>query len=80
MSTKFYESTNALKTFCGQNPNSNLHTANGYVFPPKCRFYCDNVFNMKTLGEEKYDMILLDPPWTNKYIKRKKKTKRDEGY
>ncbi|XP_003246632.1 methyltransferase-like protein 4 [Acyrthosiphon pisum] len=79
-SIKFYESTSALKTFYGQNPNPNLHTANGYVFPPKCQFYCDNVFNMKNLGDEKYDMILLDPPWTNKYIKRKKKIKRDEGY
>lgn len=79
-STKFYENTSALKTFYGQNPNPNLHTANGYVFPPKCQFYCDNVFNMKNLGNEKYDMILLDPPWTNKYIKRKKKIKQDEGY
>lgn len=79
-STKFYENTSALKTFYGQNPNPNLHTANGYVFPPKCQFYCDDVFNMKILGDEKYDMILLDPPWTNTYIKRKKKIKQDEGY
>jgi len=78
-SIKFYESTSALKSFYGQNPNPNLHTANGYVFPPKSQFYCDNVFNMKNLGDQKFELILLDPPWTNKYIKRKKKIKRDEG-
>jgi len=80
VSIKFYEATNVQNTFYGQNQNSNLHKANGYVFPPNCQFYCDNVMNMKRLGDEKYDLILLDPPWTNKYIKRKKKIKSDEGY
>lgn len=79
-SIKFYENTSALKTFYGQNRNLTLHVANGYVFPPNCQFYCDNVVNMKKLGDEKYDLILLDPPWINTYIKRKKKLKQDEGY
>lgn len=72
--------TSVLKSFYGQNQNPNLHIANGYVFPPKCHFYCDDVVNMKKLGDEKFDIILLDPPWTNKYIKRKKKIKQNEGY
>lgn len=79
-SIKFYERTSVLKTFYGQNQNPNLHIANGYVFPPKCQFYCDDVRNMKKLGDEKYDIILLDPPWINKYIRRKKKIKQNEGY
>lgn len=79
-SIKFYEKTSALKTFYGQNQNLTLHVANGYVFPPNCQFYCDNVINMKKLGDKKYDLILLDPPWINTYIKRKKKIKQDEGY
>lgn len=45
-----------------------------YIFPPGCRFYCGNV---KTLASSlskdlKFDFILLDPPWWNKYIRRKK--------
>lgn len=72
--------TSVLKTFYGENRNQILHKANGYVFPPECQFYCDDVVNLKKLGEQKYDVILLDPPWTNKYIKRKKKIKQDEGY
>lgn len=79
-SIQFYEKTSELKKFFGQNQNPTLHIANGFVFPPKCQFYCDDVLNMKKLGDEKYDLIVLDPPWTNTYIKRKKKIKRDEGY
>lgn len=78
-SIMFYEKTSALKTFYGQNKNPTLHIANGYVFPPGCQFYCDDVANMKKLGNEKYDVILMDPPWANTYIKRKKKAKQDEG-
>lgn len=77
-SIKFYEKTNTPKTCYGQNQNSTVHIANGYVFPPKCQFYCDDIANLKKLGVEKYDLILLDPPWTNKYIKRKKKMKQNE--
>lgn len=79
-SVEFYEKTQELKTLFGQNTNPILHKANGYIFPPNCQFYCDDVTNMKRLGDEKYDLILLDPPWTNTYIQRRKKFKRDEGY
>lgn len=77
---KFYENTTMQTKLYGQNTNSTLHKANGYVFPPRCQFYCDDIKNMKKLGDEKFDLILLDPPWVNKYIKRKKKIKKDEGY
>lgn len=44
-----------------------------YIFPEKCKFYCSNVSDIMThLGDEKFDVILLDPPWWNKYIRRKK--------
>lgn len=79
-SIEFYEKTSTLKTVYGQNQNSDLHKANGYVFPPRCQFFCDDVADMNKLGDEKFDIILLDPPWTNKYIKRKKKIKLHEGY
>lgn len=77
---KFYKNTSMLKTLYGQNLNSTLYKGNGYIFPPRCQFYCDDIKNMKILGDTKYDFILLDPPWVNKYIKRKKKIKQDEGW
>jgi len=79
-SIMFYEKTSAVKKFYGQNQNPTLHIANGYIFPPNCQFYCDDVINMKKLGDQKFDVILMDPPWYNSYIKRKKKIKHDEGY
>ncbi|XP_025412621.1 methyltransferase-like protein 4 isoform X2 [Sipha flava] len=79
-SIEFYEKTKELKTLFGQNSNPILHEENGYMFPPNCKFYCDDVINMKKLGNEKYDLILMDPPWTNTYIQRRKKFNRDEGY
>lgn len=45
-----------------------------YIFPPGCRFYCGNVKNLASSLSEgvKFDFILLDPPWWNKYIRRRK--------
>ncbi|XP_054014301.1 N(6)-adenine-specific methyltransferase METTL4 [Hylaeus anthracinus] len=45
-----------------------------YVFPKKCNFYCydvDSIARMLELNNQ-YDFILLDPPWWNKSIRRKK--------
>ncbi|XP_072385204.1 N(6)-adenine-specific methyltransferase METTL4 isoform X1 [Diabrotica undecimpunctata] len=51
-----------------------------YVFPEKCEFYCKNVLDMeKHLSSRQFDLILLDPPWWNKYIRRKRK-KSSDGY
>ena len=45
-----------------------------YVFPEKCSFYCYDVRDLAAKLELKnqYDFILLDPPWWNKSIRRKK--------
>ncbi|XP_012285780.1 methyltransferase-like protein 4 [Orussus abietinus] len=79
-SRKFY-----LDTF--QHPAQNLHGCNDtdtaiitdvhgktYVFPRKCSFYCYDVRSMTEKMELKnqFDFILLDPPWWNKSIRRKK--------
>lgn len=51
-----------------------------YLFPTNCTFFCKNVRQLdEYLGKEKYHLILLDPPWWNKYIRRKK-AKTDHGY
>lgn len=45
-----------------------------YVFPEKCRFHCYDVRDIAKKLElsNQYDFILLDPPWWNKSIRRKK--------
>lgn len=51
-----------------------------YFFPSNCRFFCKDVKDIgKNLRGEKFDVILLDPPWWNKYIRRKK-LKSDKAY
>lgn len=45
-----------------------------YIFPRKCTFYCYDVREMEKRMElsNQYDFILLDPPWWNRSIRRKK--------
>ncbi|XP_052123468.1 N(6)-adenine-specific methyltransferase METTL4 isoform X2 [Frankliniella occidentalis] len=53
-----------------------------FVFPPHSNFFCRDVLDIQhhldSLG--KFDLILLDPPWWNKYIRRKKAKCLQEGY
>lgn len=51
-----------------------------FLFPRKCIFYCKDVLEMEHhLKGELYDLILLDPPWWNKYVRRKR-AKTSHGY
>lgn len=51
---------------------------NSYLFPSNCKFYNYDVIDLhRHLGNELYDVILLDPPWWNKYIRRKRKKSND---
>ncbi|XP_025158299.1 methyltransferase-like protein 4 isoform X2 [Harpegnathos saltator] len=79
-SKKFY-----LDTYCHKDENlfgsndtndaiiSEAHDKK-YVFPEKCTFYCYDVREIEKKMElnKQYDFILLDPPWWNKSIRRKK--------
>ncbi|XP_012227075.1 N(6)-adenine-specific methyltransferase METTL4 isoform X1 [Linepithema humile] len=79
-SEKFYQDTYCLKdeNLYGSNDTddaiiSEAHNKK-YVFPKKCTFYCYDVRDMEKKIElnNQYDFILLDPPWWNKSIRRKK--------
>ncbi|XP_011633843.1 methyltransferase-like protein 4 [Pogonomyrmex barbatus] len=79
-SRKFYKDTYSLKdeNLFGSNDTddaiiSEVH-AKKYVFPRKCTFYCYDVRDIEKKMElsNQYDFILLDPPWWNKSIRRKK--------
>ncbi|CAB0008173.1 unnamed protein product [Nesidiocoris tenuis] len=44
-----------------------------YVIPPLCSFVCCDIGNINAeLSGKTFDFILLDPPWWNKFIRRKK--------
>ncbi|KAJ1523939.1 hypothetical protein ONE63_010488 [Megalurothrips usitatus] len=72
--------------FTGENNTSDTLVKKigpeSFVFPPNCKFFCRDVRDIKNhldaLG--KFDLILLDPPWWNKYIRRKKSKCLQEGY
>ena len=51
-----------------------------YLIPPKCRFFNNDIKNIGKLLEEneKFDFIVLDPPWWNKYIRRAKSVNKDQ--
>ncbi|KAI8420240.1 hypothetical protein MSG28_008781 [Choristoneura fumiferana] len=44
-----------------------------FLIPPNSRFYCGCVSEQcKKLAGEKFELIVADPPWWNKYIRRLK--------
>lgn len=79
-SMKFYQDTYSVKdeNLYGSNDTddaiiSEAHNKK-YVFPRKCIFYCYDIRDIEKKMElsNQYDFILLDPPWWNKSIRRKK--------
>lgn len=74
----YYETTKHKNTnFFGANPDTTTVkeiNATKYLFPKNCQFYAFDILDIeKHLSGKKYDLILLDPPWWNKYIRRKRK-------
>ena len=44
-----------------------------YVLPPHARYICDDVSNiLDHTSNEKFDFMVMDPPWQNKHVRRKK--------
>ncbi|XP_071561403.1 N(6)-adenine-specific methyltransferase METTL4 [Temnothorax nylanderi] len=79
-SMKFYQDTYSVKdeNLYGSNDTNDAIISKAhnkkYVFPRKCTFYCYDVRDIEKKMElsNQYDFILLDPPWWNKSIRRKK--------
>ncbi|GFR16081.1 methyltransferase-like protein 4 [Trichonephila clavata] len=43
-----------------------------YVLPAKSSFHLCDIKSLENLKGKKYDLIVLDPPWENKSVRRKK--------
>ena len=42
-----------------------------FVIPPKSRYVVDNLKDFESkIFDKKFDLILMDPPWENKHVKR----------
>ncbi|XP_050674521.1 N(6)-adenine-specific methyltransferase METTL4 isoform X2 [Leptidea sinapis] len=63
--------------------NALICTINGeeFLIPQRSRFYCGDVKESCTkLGGNSFDILIADPPWWNKYIRRLKNANRNLGY
>lgn len=51
-----------------------------FLIPPNCKFYNDDIQNISKIKfDDKFDLIVIDPPWWNKYIRRTKQFQRNNG-
>lgn len=78
LSRTIYTAANACDTgtITGQNLSANtiVTTINAtpYVIPPNCRFNGANMADLESHVTGLYDFVVIDPPWSNKYVKRAK--------
>ena len=72
-----------IRHFSGENSSNMCQTIKigetEYVIPPKSRYCVDDLINFDSAFlEQKFDLILMDPPWENKHVKRVNKRDRKD--
>jgi N6-adenosine-specific RNA methylase IME4 len=87
---KFYDlsSTFEYREVRGENNNLSygivtLIADHEFLIPPNCRFFNRKIEDIKSYldgSREKFDFIVIDPPWKSRYIKRLKKTCKKQSY
>lgn len=85
---QFYENSKQINEnkFHGENNlnSGKLAVINGnnYLIPSNCKFFNKNIEDITSClplnQENKFDFIVLDPPWENRYIKRLKQTTKSQ--
>ena len=58
----------------GQNSSNHCVEQGGAIVPPKSKFRKQDVMILEEWDSSTYDLILMDPPWSNKHVKRVKMT------
>ena len=63
-----------MRDLIGINDSDEVTKLNDrYILPPNCGYYsCDIKDIESNLDQRKFKMILMDPPWENKHVKRHK--------
>ncbi|XP_073987048.1 methyltransferase like 4 isoform X2 [Rhodnius prolixus] len=75
---QFFDTLNEeYKSYQGGNTNTYSIIAKvfdkSYVIPPSCNFFSCSIDEIDSkLQGNKYDFILVDPPWWNKFVRRKR--------
>lgn len=86
---EFYETFNDFGLFHGENNfnEGRFMTMNGcnFLIPPNCKFFNKKIEDIATFlphnENNKFDFVVIDPPWKNRYIKRvKKNSSNKQGY
>lgn len=86
---RFWEDEYTIPQLHGSNTsgkfqNFQIQSNDGnFIIPQATCFYNYNVDQLTALLPQlhpSYDLIILDPPWRNKYIRRLKRTKQSLGY
>lgn len=81
------EHTKNCRTFQGGNTNSfsiSVEFENEkYLIPPRCSFYCCDVLEFRDKLSDSvhsnFDVIVIDPPWRNKHVRRKNRHSSYDG-
>lgn len=74
-----------LNAFNGGNDSTEVivHKINSqnHLIPPKCRFFNINIKQLEQVEyfSNTFDLITLDPPWWNKFIRRSRTVQRENG-
>lgn len=83
-SSLVYSNEIVTKTLNGQNTLSTSVIASlddeQYIIPPHSRFISADVLRISESIKELFDLIVMDPPWWNKYIRRARKAKESCAY
>ncbi|XP_035434951.2 N(6)-adenine-specific methyltransferase METTL4 isoform X1 [Spodoptera frugiperda] len=86
LSKELFEST--IFDFMGMKGGNNAETSlkcrikeHNFLIPPNSRFYCGCVKEQcLKLDGNKFDIVVADPPWWNKYIRRLKNANKKLSY